>query len=145
MCETRFARRLVAGLLVALLSACAGAGEQSLRVKASAYNATPGQTDDTPDIGAWGDRLKPGVRAIAVSRDLLELGLTHQTTVRIEGLPGEYRVLDKMHRRWRKKIDIFMGDDVEGARQWGVREVTIRWTPRPPALSGMLRARLRLA
>ena len=132
MGETRFAQCLAAGLLVALLSACAGseAVEQSLRLKASAYNNTAGQTDATPDVGAWGDRLKPGVRAIAVSRDLLELGLTHRATVRIEGLPGEYRVLDKMHRRWRKKIDIFMGDDVEGARQWGVREVTIRWTPK---------------
>ena len=100
-------------------------------MSAASANNTPGQTDDTPDIGAWGDRLKPGVRAIAVSRDLIDMGLTHNTRVRIDGLPGEYRVMDKMNKRWRKKIDIFMGDDVQGARNWGVREVTIHWTPTP--------------
>jgi 3D (Asp-Asp-Asp) domain-containing protein len=71
------------------------------------------------------------VRAIAVSRDLLELGLVRGVRVRIEGLPGEYAVLDKMARRWRRKIDIYMGDDVEAARAWGVREVRIHW--RAPA------------
>ncbi len=119
---------LVGGLTLLGNSSCAGAGEEVLRVTASAYNATPEQTDGDPDIGAWGDRLKPGVRAIAVSRDLLELGMTRGTRVRIDGLPGEYRVMDKMAKRWRRKIDIFMGDDIQGARQWGVREVTIRWT-----------------
>jgi 3D (Asp-Asp-Asp) domain-containing protein len=129
MGETRFGFLVFVSVLTLLgSSACAGAGEQVLSVKASAYNATPEQTDGDPDIGAWGDRLKPGVRAIAVSRDLLELGMSRGTRVRIEGLPGEYRVMDKMAKRWRRKIDIFMGDDVQGARNWGVREVTIRWT-----------------
>jgi 3D (Asp-Asp-Asp) domain-containing protein len=64
-----------------------------------------------------------------VSRDLLELGLTRGARVRIEGLPGEYRVLDKMAKHWRRKIDIYMGTDVEAARAWGVREVRIRWQP----------------
>lgn len=129
MGEMRFGFLLLSLLLAPLAGSCANTGEQVLAVTASAYNATPGQTDSTPDIGAWGDRLKSGVRAIAVSRDLLDLGLTRGTRVRIDGLPGEYRVMDKMARRWRRKIDIFMGDDVQGARQWGVREVTIRWTP----------------
>ena len=47
----------------------------------------------------------------------------------------EYRVLDKMPSRWRRKIDIYMGEDVAAARAWGVRRVRIRWlsdpTPQP--------------
>ena len=55
------------------------------------------------------------------------LGLGHGTEVRIDGLPGLYVVRDKMARRWRKKIDIYMGNDVGAARRWGRRQVTIRW------------------
>jgi 3D (Asp-Asp-Asp) domain-containing protein len=36
-------------------------------------------------------------------------------------------VLDKMHRRWERKIDIYMGRDAAAARSWGVRSVRIRW------------------
>jgi 3D (Asp-Asp-Asp) domain-containing protein len=57
------------------------------------------------------------------------MGLRRGTRVRIEGLEGEYRVLDKMARRWKRKIDVYMGSDVEAARDWGVRKVTIRWRP----------------
>jgi 3D (Asp-Asp-Asp) domain-containing protein len=39
--------------------------------------------------------------------------------------------MNKMARRWRKKIDIYMGDDVEAAHRWGVREVVIRWSVPP--------------
>jgi len=111
--------------------ACTAEAERSLVVMASAYNSLPEQTAGDPRLAAWGDVLEPGMKAIAVSRDLIELGLVHGARVRIEGLPGEYAVLDKMARRWRRKIDIYMGDDVEAARAWGVREVRIHW--RPPA------------
>jgi 3D (Asp-Asp-Asp) domain-containing protein len=137
----RYAKRAAMGrcravplaLALALLApvACTAEAERTLRVKASAYNSLPGQTAGDPRLAAWGDVLEPGMRAIAVSRDLLELGLVRGTRVRIEGLPGEYAVLDKMAPRWRRKIDIYMGDDVEAARAWGVREVRIHW--RPPA------------
>ena len=100
-------------------------------VTATAYNSLHGQTDGDPTLGAWGDRLKPGMRVIAVSNDLLAQGLTRGTPVRIEGLPGEFTVLDKMGKRWRKKIDIYMGVDVRAARNWGSRRVRIYWRPRP--------------
>ena len=119
----------LAALTLCVSVSCASTQDQVLLVQASAYNSVRGQTDSTPDIGAWGDKLRPGMRAIAVSRDLLELGLTRGMRVRIEGLPGEYRVLDKMAKRWRRKIDIYMGEDVRAARQWGVRKVQIRWVP----------------
>ena len=47
--------------------------------------------------------------------------------IKIKGLEGEYLVLDKMHSRWRKKIDIYMGKDRREAKRWGKRTVTIHW------------------
>lgn len=96
-----------------------------LEVKASAYNSVPSQTDDEPFIGAWGDTLSYRNKSIAVSRDLIPLGLTHNTKVMIEGLPGVYLVKDKMAARWTRKIDIYMGDKVEKAKKWGVKELSI--------------------
>jgi 3D (Asp-Asp-Asp) domain-containing protein len=99
----------------------------SLKVSASAYNSVKSQTSGNPSIGAWGDRLKPGMKAIAVSRDLIKMGLKHNARVKIDGLPGTYLVKDKMHKRWKRKIDIYMGIDIKAARQWGKRKVTISW------------------
>lgn len=103
-------------------------GDLSLEVTATAYNSHPSQTDGDPNVTAWGDRLEPGMRAIAVSRDLIGLGLGHGAEVRIDGLPGRYVVRDKMAKRWKRKIDIYMGDDVNAALKWGRRSVTIRWS-----------------
>lgn len=100
---------------------------RELVVTATAYNSVPEQTADDPNRGAWGDLLQPGMRAIAVSRDLLGMGLTRGVEVTIDGLPGRYVVLDKMGERWKKRIDLYMGDDVSAARTWGVRRVKIRW------------------
>ncbi|WP_432697287.1 3D domain-containing protein [Marinobacterium sp. YM272] len=103
-------------------------GQVKLQVKASAYNSVPEQTNDQPSIAAWGDELRPGMKVVAVSRDLLRHhGLTYGTEVRIEGLKGRYVVMDKMNKRWSRKIDIYMGENVEAALNWGVREVTITW------------------
>lgn len=102
-------------------------GGHTLEVTASAYNSLRGQTQGNPSIGAWGDHLKPGMKVIAVSRDLLRTGLKHNTRVKIKGLPGTYLVKDKMNRRWSRKIDIYMGRDIKAARQWGKRKVTISW------------------
>jgi 3D (Asp-Asp-Asp) domain-containing protein len=101
--------------------------KHTLTVTASAYNSLPGQTSGNPSIAAWGDRLKPGMKAIAVSSDLLHMGLDHRTEVEIEGLPGTYVVLDRMHHRWRQKIDIYMGVNRPKALNWGKRKVKITW------------------
>tara|TARA_R110001583_G_scaffold2536_6_gene18269 strand:+ start:2282 stop:2665 length:384 start_codon:yes stop_codon:yes gene_type:complete len=114
-------------LAIISLIGCAEA-EQSLKVTASAYTSSAGETDLTPNLAAWGDTLKPGIKSIAVSRDLIGMGLTHNQEVRIKGFDGTYRVLDKMNKRWKKKIDIYMGNDVKKARQWGKQEVVIYWT-----------------
>ena len=119
-------------LLPFLLSASDSKKETvTLEVSATAYNSVPEQTDDTPFEAAWGDILDPEVKSIAVSSDLLDMGLTKNTRVKIEGLPGEYLVLDKMNKRWEKKIDIYMGTDIQEARNWGIKKVTIRWVATP--------------
>lgn len=102
---------------------------KELSVSASAYNSVPWQTTKVkPAIAAWGDELKPGMRVIAVSRDLIKQGLTNGARVKIEGLPGVYTVRDKMNRRWRKKIDIYMGKDVAAAREFGLQKnIQISW------------------
>lgn len=126
--DPRAAWASAAIVLVAAGIACAHVGDSSRVVLATAYNSSSRQTNEQPWVAAWGDRLEPGMKVIAVSRDLLAAGLRRGVRVRIEGLPGEYVVLDKMAARWRNKIDIFMADDLEAARRWGVREVRIWWS-----------------
>ena len=115
-------------IVLFVFSTCKTTETKELEVTASAYNSLPEQTHrDHANIGAWGDTLKPGMKAIAVSRDLIEMGLTRNELVEIEGLPGKFRVLDKMNKRWVQKIDIYMGINQERAREWGTQQVTIRW------------------
>lgn len=117
----------VSVLLLGFASSTGSANERRwLDVHVTAYNASVAQTDGDPWVAAWGDRLRPGMRAIAVSRDLLALGLDHGTRVEIDGLPGQYVVLDKTHRRWTRRVDLFMGKDVRKALNWGIRKMRIR-------------------
>lgn len=117
---------LVIVLIVISLAGC-GESERSLEVTATAYTSSPGETNSTPNLAAWGDTLEPGMKAIAVSRDLLKMGLVHNKEIRIKGLKGSYTVLDKMNKRWKKKIDIYMGNDVKKAKKWGNQKVVIYW------------------
>ncbi len=126
--------RLIAILigLMCFVSGCNRRVKKELDVVATAFNSVAAQTyADHPEIGAWGDTLRPGMKCIAVSRDLIKLGLTHQTKVEIEGFKGKFRVLDKMNRRWEKRIDIYMGKDIVAALKWGREPVTIRWMGKP--------------
>ena len=100
---------------------------RELEVTATAYNSVRGQTDDNPGITAFGIRLRPGMRIVAVSRDLEKLGLRQGVRLRISGLEGEWTVGDRMHQRWARKIDVYMGYDVEAARKFGKRKVTRWW------------------
>jgi len=100
---------------------------KTMEVTASAFNSVPGQTDANPSIAAWGDTLNPGMKCIAVSRDLLSIGLHHNSKVKIEGFEGIFLVKDKMHFRWRNRIDIYMGTDVAAAREWGKKKLKIQY------------------
>lgn len=96
-------------------------------VTVSAYNSTVSQTDGLPTLAAWSDTLVPGMRAIAVSQDLIALGLDHNTQVKIEGLDSVFLVKDKMASRMKNKIDIYMGNDIEKAKEWGVKKLKIQF------------------
>ena len=100
----------------------------ALQVTATAYNSLPYQTSyEHSAITAWGDSIKPGLKWIAVSRDLLNKGLGYNTMVKIDTFEGVYLVKDKMHSRWKNRIDIYMGEDVDKAKEWGRKKVTIKY------------------
>lgn len=118
--------------LLLITSACMNEEDKNyvwktVMVNVSAYNSLESQTDSVPNVAAWGDTLKPGMKSIAVSRDLLEMGLDYNTHVIIEGLEGIHLVKDKMHSKWKQKIDIYMGEDVTKAREWGRKKLKIRY------------------
>ncbi len=103
-----------------------GFGNRKLRVTATAYSSHVGQTDKTPFLAAWNNRIRPGMKIIAVSRDMLtRYGLRNGSKVRIGGLSGYYTVRDKMNKRYRKRIDIYMGVNRRRALRWGRRSVTL--------------------
>jgi 3D (Asp-Asp-Asp) domain-containing protein len=100
---------------------------RSVVVDATAYNSLPDQTGEDPSLSASGHRLAPGMKAIAVSPDLVPLGLVHGRRVRIDGVRGVWVVRDRMPARWRRRIDVYMGEDLDGARAFGRRRVRITW------------------
>lgn len=113
-------------LLMGAISA--SAPEHHVRVvKVTAFNSTPAQTDSRPNETACGDHIEPGDRIVAVSRDLKTAGLQCGKTVRIEGLDGSWKVADSMAARHEQRVDLYMGNDVKAAREWGVKEREIRW------------------
>jgi LysM repeat protein len=67
------------------------------------------------------NRLKRGAKI------LTRYGMKNGTKVRIAGLSGIYRVRDKMNKRYRKRIDIYMGVNRRKALRWGRRSVVIYW------------------
>ena len=100
---------------------------KSIKVTVTAYNSVRSQTQGNPVIAAWGDSLKLEVPSIAVSRDLIALGLKHNTPVKIEGFDDVFLVRDKMHRRWRNRIDIYMGENIKEAKTWGRKKRIIKY------------------
>lgn len=102
--------------------------KKMLRVTATAYTSHCAQTDSTPFLAAWNNRLRPGMKIIAVSRDMIKkYGMRNGTKVRISGLPGYYVVRDKMNKRYQRRIDIYMGLDKRRALRWGRRSVMVYW------------------
>jgi 3D (Asp-Asp-Asp) domain-containing protein len=90
-------------------------------VHITAYNPVPGQTDDTPFITASADYVRDGI--VALSRDLertleLEFGDIVVLETRDGEFLGEFEFQDRMNKRWRNKVDIFMWK-VKDARKFG--------------------------
>ena len=123
-------KSFIAFLLMVSLMACKEKKEDPyvwlpMEVTATAYNSVKSQTNEHPTITAWGDTLVPESNSLAVSRDLIAKGLTYGTMVRIENFPDTFLINDKMHYRWRNRIDIHMGKDRKRAREWGRKKIMI--------------------
>lgn len=108
---------------------------KSIKVTATAYNSLRSQTSSKPNITAWGDTLKPGMKCVAVSRDLITLGIKHNTQIKIKGLEGIFIVNDKMNKKWRNRIDIYMGVDVTKAKEWGRKKKKIQYRVKKDSLN----------
>src|SRR5690606_29514780 len=80
---------------------------RSAVVTATAYTSHPEQTQGDPFETASGETLRPGMRVLAVSPDLLEAGLDFGTRVRIEGQDGEWTVRDRLPDGRRQAIDLY--------------------------------------
>gem|GEM_PF-5279728 len=127
--------------LVALFESCAEEPTpmRCFTVKASAYNSVPWQTrpGSSGSITAWGDVLVDSIPSIAISRDLLDSGLTHGTLVYVKGYENPFVVNDKMNKRHRKRIDLHMGKNVRKAREFGVRKVEICFEIQPVLIDSL--------
>ena len=100
---------------------CSGHGDHDSDCHGVQFPARSGRRCDHA-LAAWGDRLTPGMKAIAVSRDLI-LGLDYNAEVQTRACPGPAgEGQDALALE--KKIDIYMGEDIQAARQ-GRRKVTI--------------------
>ena len=87
----------------------------------TAYNPVPDQTDDTPFITASDDYVRDGI--VALSYDLertleLEFGDIVVLETRDGEFLGEFEFQDRMNKRWRNKVDIFMWK-VQDAKKFG--------------------------
>ena len=95
----------------------------SIPVKVTAYNPTEDQCDDDPLITASLTRVEDGI--IALSRDLEQtLHLKFGDLVTLKTPDGEtigtFRFQDRMHKRWRRRVDIFMWERSE-ALNFGIK------------------------
>jgi 3D (Asp-Asp-Asp) domain-containing protein len=103
-------RTLLRGRLIeAGVPVCDDDGNVFLKVLATGYSSSIFETDDTPFITAANTPTRPGV--VAMSRDLLRVYTPNAPfnfgdRIHISGL-GEFIVEDSMHRRWRKRMDIW--------------------------------------
>ena len=86
-------------------------------VTVTTYSPTVEQTDSTPLITASGFKINPAnpkkQRIVAVSRDL-KRKYKFGKKIRITGigkLSGTYTVRDVMNKRYRKRVDILIGED----------------------------------
>ena len=86
-------------------------------VTVTTYSPTVEQTDSTPLITASGFEINPTNpkkhRIVAVSRDLKKK-YKFGKKIRITGigkLSGTYTVRDVMNKRYRKRVDILIGED----------------------------------
>lgn len=88
----------------------------------SAYNSVPEQTDETPCIGAGGN--------ICGRNDIVACPRSYNLRQELEIDGKRYICLDRMNKRYESEImphfDIFMGEDIERALNFGRQTKTIK-------------------
>lgn len=95
------------------------ASRAALKMRITAYNSIPNQTDDTPFTTAMGTEVRDGV----IAANFLPFG----TRIMIPSLFGNkiFTVEDRMNIRYRHSIDIWM-PDISHALDFGVRYAAIQ-------------------
>lgn len=96
-------------------------GDASLHTKkvwVTAYSSTPEETDDTPFITASGERVRDGI----VATNFLPFG----TKITIPAIFGNkvFIVKDRMHRRMKNFVDVWMDAKIKAVR-FGIHRAEI--------------------
>ncbi len=101
---------------------------------ATIYHAVPEQTNadylTTASLRKINKENPMGHRWIAVSRDLEDLGFVFGVEVCIENagiMNGIWRVEDRMNRRWTKRIDFLVNQNITGGK-WENVKITLNST-----------------
>lgn len=96
-------------------------------IKVTVYWGVESQTDNTPDVTAYGLKFDPynPPRICAVSRDLEEIYRPGDTIYlkNIGNLSGAWVVGDRMNKRWTNRIDLLTKPSVMG--RWKVEKYEI--------------------
>jgi len=112
-------KKIILGVLLSL-----AVQAKTIPIKISAYTSSKSQTQGNPFVAAWGDRLKKyhKKRVIAVSRDLLK-HVKHNQKVKIKIGKKIYnvKVVDKMAKRWHRKVDLYFYTSRKEALRFGVK------------------------
>lgn len=108
------------GHLVNTLSHNKELPDKIVRAVITAYTSTPDQTDDTPDIAAWGDHVYDGM----IAANWLPRG----TKIKIPSLYGDkvFTVADRMNKRYGYgRLDIWLDSSKTDARKFGVKRLDV--------------------
>jgi 3D (Asp-Asp-Asp) domain-containing protein len=92
---------------------------RTIRATVTAYNTVEWQTDNSPCIPASGNNICGRTDVVACPRSIA-LG----TTVSILG--KSYVCEDRLHPRYDARFDISFDKDIQGARDFGKKELTIK-------------------
>jgi len=94
------------------------------KLNVTAYTASVEETDDTPFITASNQQVRVGI--CALSRDIeKDFGLKFGDEIIIEGL-GKFEFQDRMNKRLKKHVDIFMSSKFE-AFKFGRKKLNVSW------------------
>lgn len=100
-------------------------------VTATIYHACESQCNSEPLVTSDGSYIEPSdidnLNWIAVSRDLLQEGLHYGDVVELvcadSTICGFYEIHDCMNKRWTRRIDILVSEDIKSGK-W--EDVTLR-------------------